>query len=98
MLQAAAYEDGADYMYRVNDDTKFVGPWADTAVHALGAFDPANVGVVGPICPEGNTLIMTHDLVHRTHLDIFEHYYPPIFSDWWMDDWISHVYGEHVTA
>eukprot|EP00327_Prymnesium_parvum_P012789 CAMPEP_0184397316 /NCGR_PEP_ID=MMETSP0007-20130409/59236_1 /TAXON_ID=97485 /ORGANISM="Prymnesium parvum, Strain Texoma1" /LENGTH=107 /DNA_ID=CAMNT_0026750683 /DNA_START=32 /DNA_END=355 /DNA_ORIENTATION=+ len=41
---------------------------------------------------------MTHDLVHRTHLHIFEHYYPPIFSDWWMDDWISHVYGSARTA
>lgn len=26
-MMAAAYEDGADYMYRVNDDTKFMGPW-----------------------------------------------------------------------
>ena len=51
------------------------------------------MGVVGPLCAEGNTDIMTHDLVHRTHLLIFEHYYPPVFSDWWMDDWITHVYG-----
>ena len=87
-------------------------------------------GVVGPTCREGNTNILTHDLVHRTHLEIFEYYYPqapahrtraphtaravvrprgrrlcsegrglgpgarrPIFSDWWMDDWITHVYG-----
>ena len=28
---------------------------------------------------------------------IFEHYYPPIFSDWWMDDWITHVYGRERT-
>ena len=31
-MTAAAYEDGADYIYRVNDDTKFVGPWAASAV------------------------------------------------------------------
>ena len=67
---------------------------ADSAVDALTGFDPPNLGVAGPICPEGNTLIMTHDFVHRTHLAIFApFYYPPIFSDWWMDDWISHVYG-----
>ena len=83
-MTAAAYEDGADYIYRVNDDTKFVGPWAASAVATLAAFEPPNVGVVGPLCAEGNTLIMTHDLVHRTHLMIFEHYYPPVFSDWWM--------------
>ena len=60
-------------------------------VRVLGSFSPPNVGVVGPLCAEGNTLIMTHDFVHRTHLEIFEHYYPPVFSDWWMDDWISKV-------
>ena len=31
------------------------------------------------------------------HLQIFEHYYPPVFSDWWMDDWITHVYGPSRT-
>ena len=35
----------------------------------------------------------TLDVVHRTHLEIFDYYYPPILSDWWMDDWITHVYG-----
>lgn len=34
--------------------------------------------------------------MHRTHLTIFgETYYPPVFVDWFLDDWISHVYGEH---
>merc|ERR1740138_663789 len=36
---------------------------------------------------------MTHDMVHRTHLRVFRFYYPPVLSDWWMDDWITHVYG-----
>ena len=68
-----------------------IGGHAD-AVRALGGFSPPNVGVVGPYCAEGNTLILTHDFVHRTHLQIFApHYYPPVFSDWWMDDWISKV-------
>ena len=82
-MMAAAAEDGADYLYRVNDDTEFVGTgWAAQAVGALRANTPPNLGVVGPVCNEGNTRILTHDLVHRTHLQIFEHYYPPIFSDW----------------
>ena len=46
---------------------------------------------MGPSCSDGNMKILTHDFVHRTHLEIFEHYYPPVFSDWWMDDWISKV-------
>ena len=36
--------------------------------------------------------MITHDFVHKTHLRIFDTYYPPVLSDWWMDDWISHVY------
>ena len=92
-MMAAAAEDGADYLYRVNDDTQFVDAWVGRAVRTLRGYSPPNVGVVGPICHEGNTRILTHDLVHRTHLQIFEFYYPPILSDWWMDDWITHVYG-----
>ena len=70
-MTAAAYEDGSDYMYRVNDDTQFSGPWLHDAVRVLSSFSPPNVGMVGPLCAEGNTLIMTHDFVHRTHLEIF---------------------------
>ena len=83
--------------YRINDDTQFVSPWLAEALRTLRSYTPPNVGVVGPTCHEGNTRILTHDLVHRTHLDIFEHYYPPIFSDWWMDDWITHVYSPSRT-
>lgn len=52
-------------------------------------FTPPFLGVVGPICYDGNQNILTHDFVHRTHRNIFQTYYPVVFSDWWMDDWIS---------
>ena len=53
-----------------------------------------SVGVVGPLCRQGNQQILTHDFVHRTHMEIFDmNYYPPELVDWWMDDWISFVYG-----
>ena len=35
---------------------------------------------------------MTHDMFHRTNLNIFENYYPTVFSAWWVDDWITLVY------
>lgn len=89
----AAYKDGADYLYRVNDDTQFDGPWIHSALSNLQGLVPANIGMTGPLCPEGNTAIMTHDLTHRTHLDIFRHYYPEVLTDWGLDDWISKVYG-----
>eukprot|EP00941_MAST-03F_sp_MAST-3F-sp1_P003608 g3608.t1 len=88
-----AFEDGADYIYRINDDTRFItGNWAKRAIEKLRSIQ--NVGVIGPLCDEGNSAILTHDMVHApTHFGIFDLYYPPVFTDWWMDDWISHVYG-----
>ena len=38
---------------------------------------------------------MTHDFVHRTHIDIFGFYYPRTFTDWFADDWITFVYHPH---
>jgi hypothetical protein len=64
-LSAAAVADGADYVYRINDDTEFVTPWARMFVRALQELSPMNVGVVGPLCKQGNTRILTHDFVHR---------------------------------
>jgi FkbM family methyltransferase len=93
-MMRAAFNDGAEYLVRINDDSEFVtSDWVSKAVAKLASYDPPNVGMVGPNCREGNTAIMTHDMVHRTHLDIFEHYYPDVFSAWWIDDWISKVYG-----
>jgi hypothetical protein len=52
----AAYEYGADYIVRVNDDTEFVTQgWITKAVNVLASFNPPNVGVVGPTAHEGNT-------------------------------------------
>lgn len=96
-LTASAYMDGADYMYRINDDTELRTPWAGAMVTALSQFTPPFLGVVGPICYDGNQNILTHDFVHRTHRNIFQTYYPVVFSDWWMDDWISKVYPRDNT-
>ena len=46
----------------------------------------------------GNQGILTHDFLHRIHMEIFEmNYYPPELTDWWMDDWMSMVYGRQRT-
>jgi hypothetical protein len=36
-------------------------------------------------------------MVHSTHLQIFDEYYPTEFDNWWLDDWISAVYGPERT-
>ena len=95
----AAYEYGADYIVRVNDDTEFKSnEWISKGVQRLWNYNPPNVGVIGPTCHEGNKEILTHDMVHRTHLDIFADYYPDQFDNWYIDDWISKVYGPARTT
>ena len=92
-MARAAYDLGADYFYRLNDDTEITGRWPAKFVGALNSL-PVPFGVVGPHCKQGNSGILTHDFVHRTHMEIFSmNYYPPQLVDWWMDDWISRVYG-----
>ena len=88
-----AYKDGVDYMCRINDDTTFMTKnWTSFGIKTLSNFEPANVGVVGPTCRQGNIHVMTHDMVHRTHLLIFNYYYPPVFENCFLDDWITLVY------
>lgn len=94
----AAYEYGADYIVRVNDDSEFLtSEWITKGIQKLSSYHPTNLGVVGPTCHQGNTAILTHDMVHRTHLDIFADYYPDEFDNWWIDDWITSVYGPNRT-
>jgi len=93
-----AYNDNMTYFVRINDDTKFVTKnWTSAGIQILKNYVPSNVGVVGPNCKHGNQQILTHDMVHRTHLDIFHNYYPPEFENWWADDWITNVYKPNMS-
>lgn len=98
-LCQSAYDYGATYIARINDDSQFSSKgWITVATDALRSFDPPNVGVVGPTCLQGNQEIMTHDFVHvPTHLSIFGTYYPQVFDNYYVDDWITRVYGEERT-
>lgn len=89
----AAYMDNMAYYYRVNDDTVLeTTSWTENMIEELLRFNPPNVGVVGPWFRDGNIAILTHDFVHRTHIEIFGFYYPRVFTDWFADDWITGVY------
>jgi len=94
-LSRAAYNDSCDFMYQVKDTTECLTPWSSAFVSALHTMSLR--GVVGPSCLYGNTAILTHDFVHRGHLDIFLTHYPPELTDWWSDDWITAVYGAQHT-
>ncbi len=93
-----AHMDNNSYYFMVNDDTIFVTlNWTNIYINHLKSHNPPNVGVVGPKHGGGNTDILTYQFVHRTHFDIFNFFYPRIFTDWWADDWISKVYTEKFT-
>ncbi|KAK2169975.1 hypothetical protein LSH36_5g04040 [Paralvinella palmiformis] len=88
-----AYLDGVDFFYRVNDDSEIQSAaWTEAFIRTLTSYEPKYVGVVGPKHSGGNTVILTYDFVHRTHIDIFGFYYPRFFSTWWADDWVTKVY------
>jgi hypothetical protein len=62
------------YFVRINDDIKCATKnWPSAGIRILKNYVPSNVDVVGPKCNHGNKHILTHDMVHRTHLDIFYH-------------------------
>ena len=70
----------------MNDDTVLESTgWTEKLIEQLLRYHPPNVGVAGPWFRDGNTAIMTHDFVHRTHVDIFGFYYPRVFTDWFAD-------------
>ena len=88
VITEVAYGDIMTYFVRINDDTRFISPnWTSTGIKTLLGFIPKNVGVVGPTFIHANKKkedrnpILTHDMVHRTHLDIFEFYYSPVFDN-----------------
>jgi hypothetical protein len=88
VITEVAYDDIMTYFVRINDDTRFISPnWTSTGIKTLLGFIPKNVGVVGPTFIHANKKkedrnpILTHDMVHRTHLDIFEFYYSPVFDN-----------------
>ena len=96
----AAYAAGAQFFYRVNDDSEFKSrTWSSAFTTKLLSLGKP-YGVIGPLCTSpgqdhvwANNKILVHDFTHRLHMEIFnQQYYPEELSDWWMDDWITLVY------
>lgn len=99
-MASAAYNDGCHYFYQVNDDLELVShDWSRTLTERLKS-NPVfpGLGVAGPQdTRRPRADLMTQAFVSRIHLHIFGYFYPPLFSNWWSDDWISMVYGEQHT-
>ena len=92
-LVQRAIEMGADYVVRVNDDTEFLSSgWLSECIDRLQGFDPPNVGVVGPVSHGDAKDILTHDMIHKTHMEIFKTYWPTFFVNWFGDTWMTQTY------
>jgi hypothetical protein len=92
----AAYKEGADYVYRTNDDSRFPSTWdwVDIFIQDLRGRAIPNLGVVGPSCHQGAHYILTHDFTHRTHCIMFGFHYPRSLPDWSSDDFITYLYKQ----
>ena len=93
-----AYMHGMEYFLRINADSELLTPrWATLGIRGLQNMKISNVGVLGPLTYNDRPDIFTHDMTSRTHLEIFNgKYYPTVFSDWYIDDWISSIYGKDL--
>ena len=89
-LADISVENGDTYLYQLGDDIKFISTgWEEKFINKLKEFN--NIGVVGPR-DTNNSSILTQSFVHKTHLDIFDVYYPKEIKNWHIDRWISDVY------
>ena len=95
----AAFVEGADYVFRINDDTEMPSApgWDATFVDDLAGRRPVpNLGVVGPdFYFKFVTPILSHDFTHWTHVAVHGFYYPPTLPNWSSDDWITYVYERY---
>jgi hypothetical protein len=90
ILAMRAYNDDFDYLYACGDDILFnkLG-WMDECINVLLRHN--NIGLTG------NSSILTQCFVHRTHIDIFNFFYPEEIKNWYCDNWINDVYGKDMT-
>lgn len=95
ILAMRAYNDGFEYLYACGDDIIFNNTgWMDECINVL--LQNNNIGLSGMITIDGNSYILTQCFVHRTHLDIFNFFYPEEIINWHCDDWINLVYRDMV--
>jgi hypothetical protein len=102
-LAAAAASDATpyEYFFQVGDDVVLLQRgWTSAFVDRLKAH--ANLGVVGPCnrlnyfqrVNHGRPYVIENSFVHKTHLSVFDTFFPPTIRNWYCDDWITRVYTD----
>ena len=88
-----------DFFLAAHADSAFSTPsWASLGglVRQLEASEVPAFGVAGPL-DAGEPGVLTHPLVHRTHLEVFGHLFPPALTPPEAFSWLSDVYGPRFT-
>ena len=88
-----------DFFLAAHADSTFSTPsWASLGglVRQLEASEVPAFGVAGPL-DTGEPGVLTHPLVHRTHLDVFGYLFPPALTPPESFSWLSDVYGPRFT-
>ena len=89
ILFRQAYEEDCDYFYQCGDDINFkTKGWVNDCILTLCKNN--DVGITGPI--NNNNMIITQAFVSRTHMKIFNYFFPEEIINWGCDDWYNWVY------
>jgi hypothetical protein len=95
------YEAGADYFYRINDDSELLGNnWSRVFVDVLETMQPIpGLGVVAPYDPVHKGEAFTHSMVGRLHFEVFGSLFPFVTKNQYSDTWAAQVYqGPYSSA
>ena len=84
MCKISYFVLGSDWYFRVNDDSEILSAWTTPFIKALKGLGYP-YGTIGPLCKQGNTKILTHDFVHRTHFQIFDYGNYPIYFIYFLN-------------
>ena len=85
-----AIQSGNVYLYQLGDDIEFYDSnWEYYFIKQLEIWN--NIGVVGPL-DLNNRRLLTQSFVHKTHVEIFNHYFPKEIKNLYVDNWIENVY------
>lgn len=101
-LARRAYERGADFFFRMKEDTELRGRFAKPLAAALVNSQTRGryFGVSGPcsLRQGSSNRVLEHHFVHRSHLEAFSmHFYPRGLQESEENLWISRVYGPQHT-
>jgi len=89
----AAYREGFDYFFQVNDDIRILTTgWDQAMKKAMQQLD--GFGVTGPQM-EGSwsgAMLFTEACVGRLHVCFLDGFFPSTFKNWFTDNWVTELY------